>query len=139
SFEEEDVRKTRLIAEYLGTDGILYNRDNPGSYLSSGPLPLKMDVDENKPGSSSTVDWILYRYADVLLSKAEAIAMQSGHPTQDVIDLVNIIRNRAGLDDVLISQFEDLESFIDFLLTERSHEFWCENGQYRADLIRHGR
>jgi len=25
------------------------------------------------------------------------------------------------------------------ILTERSHEFWCENGEYRADLIRHGK
>ena len=25
------------------------------------------------------------------------------------------------------------------ILLERSHEYWCENGQYRADLIRHGK
>lgn len=25
---------------------------------------------------------------------------------------------------------------MEILLKERSHELWCENGQYRADLIR---
>jgi hypothetical protein len=25
------------------------------------------------------------------------------------------------------------------LLTERGHEFWCENGEYRADLIRYNK
>jgi len=25
------------------------------------------------------------------------------------------------------------------ILLERSHEYWCENGQYRSDLIRHGK
>ena len=31
------------------------------------------------------------------------------------------------------------DSFNDLILEERSHEYWCENGQYRADLIRHGK
>ena len=31
------------------------------------------------------------------------------------------------------------EQFIEVILKERCHEFWCENGQYRADLIRLGK
>jgi starch-binding outer membrane protein, SusD/RagB family len=53
--------------------------------------------------------------------------------------LVNIVRRRAGLADKQLSAYSSLASFNDLILLERSHEFWCENGQYRADLIRHGK
>jgi hypothetical protein len=55
------------------------------------------------------------------------------------MDLVNKIRERAGLQDNKLSDYSTLPDFIDMLLTERSHEFWCENGGYRADLIRYGK
>jgi starch-binding outer membrane protein, SusD/RagB family len=50
-----------------------------------------------------------------------------------------VIRRRAGLEDKNLADYSSLEAFNDLVLTERSHEFWCENGQYRADLIRHGK
>lgn len=138
SFESADIRKTMLIAEYIGTDGILYNRDNPGTNINIGPIPLKMDPDDSRTTELSTVDIIEYRYADVLLSKAEAIANISG-PDAEAMELVNIIRRRASLDDKNLFDYSTLSAFNDLILTERSHEFWCENGQYRADLIRHGK
>ena len=46
------------------------------------------------------------------------------------------IRNRAGLDGISNSEVNTEEKFVEILLKERSHELWCENGQYRADLIR---
>lgn len=137
TFEPDDVRKTNLVAEYVGVDGILYNRKNPGRTLITGPRPIKMDLDLDRPGGSSTVDWILYRYADVLLSKAEGIANALGAPNQEAIDLVNVIRQRAGIAKIDLSDYSTLSAFNDMILTERSHEFWAENGQYRADLIRH--
>lgn len=139
TFEADDVRKTNLIAEFVGRDGNIYNRANPdpSQRLLNGPLPMKFDLDADRPSGSSTVDLILYRYADVLLSKAEAIANAKGTPDQETIDLVNVIRRRAGIGEIKLSDFSDLANFNDMILTERSHEFWCENGQYRADLIRH--
>jgi hypothetical protein len=127
-----------LIAEFTGTDGITYNRANPGTLINYGPLPLKMNQDAARTTGLSTVDIVMYRYADVLLSKAEAIANISG-PTQEAIDLVNTVRRRAGLSDKLLSNYSSLTQFKDLILLERSHEFWCENGQYRADLIRMGK
>lgn len=137
SFEEGDVRKTNLIAEYVGTDGITYNRNNPGSVMQLGPIPLKIAEDADRTTAFTTVDIILYRYADVLLSKAEAIANKTGVPTQEAIDLVNVVRGRAQLDPILLSDFADIDTFNTMILLERSHEYWCENGQYRSDLIRH--
>lgn len=138
TFEEPDVRKTMLITEYKGMNGITYNRENPGSFLNYGPIPLKIDPDEKRTTSVSTVDIIVYRYADVLLSKAEAIANLSG-PNNEAMELVNVIRRRAGLQDKNLSDASSLEEFNDLILTERSHEYWAENGQYRSDLIRMGK
>ena len=139
SFEATDVRKTNLIAEYTGTDGITYNRDNPGTFMHLGPIALKINPDADREGEFTTVDIILYRYADVLLSKAEAIANKNGVPNQEAIDLVNLIRERAQIPEVSLTDYSDLDSFNELILEERSHEYWCENGQYRSDLIRHGK
>ena len=137
-FEANDKRKQMLIAEYKGTDGITYNRSNPGAILDWGPLPLKINQDADRTTGLTTVDIIMYRYADVLLSKAEAIA-NGGAPTAEAMELVNVVRRRAGLTDKKLSDYSSLTAFNDLILLERSHEFWCENGQYRADLIRHGK
>ena len=139
SFEDSDIRRTNLIAEFTGTDGITYNRSNPGSVMQLGPIPLKITEDVERVTSFTTVDIILYRYADVLLSKAEAIANKNGTPNQECIDLVNIVRERAQIDLIKLGDYRDLNSFNDMILIERSHEYWCENGQYRSDLIRHGK
>lgn len=137
-FEPADVRKQMLITQFTGTNGITYNRASPGDILDKGPIALKMNPDANRTTALSTVDIIMYRYADVLLSKAEAIA-NSGAPNAEAMELVNIVRRRAGLTDKLLSDYSSLTAFNDLILLERSHEFWCENGQYRADLIRHGK
>jgi hypothetical protein len=139
SFEDGDIRKTNLIAEYTGTDGVTYNRDNPGTIMHLGPIPLKIAEDADRTTAFTTVDIILYRYADVLLSKAEALANKTGVPTQEAIDLVNIVRERAQIDPILLADYADIDTFNTMILLERSHEYWCENGQYRADLIRHGK
>lgn len=138
-FEPNDKRKEMLIAEYTGTDGITYNRANPGSILDLGPIPLKIHADADRTTGLTTVDIVMYRYADVLLSKAEAIANAGGAPTGEAMELVNVVRRRAGLQDKQLADYNSLTAFNDLILLERSHEFWCENGQYRADLIRHGK
>jgi hypothetical protein len=137
-FEANDKRKQMMITEFTGTDGITYNRASPGAILDWGPIPLKMNQDADRTTGLTTVDIVMYRYADVLLSKAEAIA-NAGTPTEEAMELINVVRRRAGLADKKLSDYSSLSAFNDLILLERSHEFWCENGQYRADLIRHGK
>lgn len=139
SFEATDIRKTALIAEFTGTDGVTYNRQNPANYMQLGPIPLKIDPDAARTTALTTVDIIVYRYADVILSKAEALVNKTGTPTQEAIDLVNIVRKRAQISEIQLADYNTLAKFNDMILLERSHEYWCENGQYRSDLIRHGK
>jgi len=139
TFEATDIRKTALIAEFQGTDGVTYNRANPANYMQLGPIPLKIHPDAARTTALTTVDIIVYRYPDVLLSKAEAIVNKTGTPTQEAVDLVNIVRRRAKVSEVNLADVATLDSFNNMILVERSHEYWCENGQYRSDLIRHGK
>jgi len=139
SFESTDIRKKALISEFTGTDGVTYNRANPANYMQLGPIPLKIDPDAARTTALTTVDIILYRYPDVLLSKAEALVNKTGVPTQEAIDLVNVVRRRAQISQITLANYSTLASFNNMILLERSHEYWCENGQYRSDLIRHGK
>lgn len=139
SFEATDIRKTALIAEFEGTDGVTYNRANPANYMQLGPIPLKINPDAARTTALTTVDIIVYRYPDVLLSKAEALVNKTGTPTQEAIDLVNVVRKRAKISEIELVDYNTLAKFNEMILVERSHEYWCENGQYRSDLIRHGK
>ncbi len=135
TFEPADTRKTYMIKEYKH-NGTLYNRDNPSDYIDLGPIPQKYQI-ERIGDTNSNMDIVQYRYPEVLLSLAEAIVMKpGGSVTQEAVDLMNRVRLRAKLQEKKLSDFPSKEAFTNQLLTERSHEFWCENGQYRADLIR---
>lgn len=142
TFEEGDARKTYLLDHYTNADGEVVSRNSGASTLATGPLALKYGYDPDVLGSGgySNIDIIIYRYADVYLSLAEALVMKPGATQGDyaeALGYVNTVRNRAKLKDLKLQDFNTPTAFIDQLLTERSHEFWCENGQYRADLIRH--
>jgi hypothetical protein len=139
SFEPTDTRKTYLLDSYRNDKGQLVNRSDPGQTMDLGPIPQKYEMDAGVAANNgySDLDIVMYRYADVLLSLAEAIVMKpGGRVEQEAIDLMNTIRHRANLPDKTLGDFPTVEAFIEQLLTERSHEFWCESGQYRADLIR---
>ena len=66
-----------------------------------------LDVYKRQPNK-----FVVYRYADVLLKKAEALNEQ-GHPDQAAAPL-NIVRKRAGLADVptTLTQTEMREKII---------------------------
>lgn len=82
-------------------------------------------------------DWVIFRYADILLMKAEAIMrMNGGIPTQEAVDLVNQVRERAfgnSNHDYTMATLDLHE-----LLNERGRELAWELHR-RQDLIRFGK
>ena len=77
-------------------------------------------------------DWPVFRYADILLTKAEAILR--GAPStlnQTPTTLVNEVRNRCNA-----SEYANID--LDELLNERAREL-CYEGWRRNDLIRFGK
>ena len=145
TFEEKDLRKERLLTSYTTTEGVVCTKENPGSSnLDIGPIPLKIGYDSGVAGSGgyTDIDLVIFRYADVYLSLAEALVEKTGASAadfQEAIGYINKIRERAGLEDLTYANYNTAEKLLDAILMERYHEFWCENGQYRADLIRYHR
>jgi SusD family. len=135
TFNSKDKRLGGIVTEFVGTDGKLYNEKNPGAPLRKGAVALKYDIDPAQVGSSSNHDIIIYRYADVLLSMAEAINELEG-PTLEALDYFNKIRPRTGLDNMLLPLTK--EAFRDSIFKERGHEFYCEGSRY-ADMVRMGK
>lgn len=110
-----------------------YASVNPNDYsafLSNNTIDVfntKFPTD----GEIGDNDWVILRYADVLLLYAEAI-LAGGNSTTDprAIDAFNQVRARAGLEEVANLTRQDL-------LEERRVEFVYEN-QRLYDLIRFG-
>lgn len=85
-------------------------------------------------------NWILYRMADVLLMKAEALAWKGGTANfQAAIDLINRVRTRANVAelDVNINDVTE-ESMLRYVLEERDIELAAE-GKRWYDLVRFGK
>ncbi|MFI0430470.1 RagB/SusD family nutrient uptake outer membrane protein [Mariniflexile sp. HMF6888] len=138
TFEVADERLETIFAEYTSTSGDLITKSNdPDGIFNWGPIPMKYGEDPDVNGHQSTIDYIVFRYSDVLLSLAEAINNTAG-PTSEAIGLVNQIRNRVGLPDLASEKTANMASFNDAILNERMHELYCE-GFSREDLIRHGK
>lgn len=133
SFPANDKRKDLIISEYINQAGNLV--DLTANANSRAVFKYWPDEDYIGPAYGNDIPEI--RYADVLLSRAEAMNELNG-PTQEAIDLVNLVRDRAGVDDLLLADFPTKESLRDHLLDERGWEFYLE-GQRRHDLIRHGK
>ena len=79
----------------------------------------------------------LMRYSDVLLRAAECENEISG-PTQQAIDWINQVRNRAKLANLKLSDFDTKDKLFEQIANvERPKEFGCETGR-GFDLIRWG-
>ncbi|WP_430972348.1 RagB/SusD family nutrient uptake outer membrane protein [Sunxiuqinia rutila] len=135
TYEANDKRLETIIGEYEA-GGVVYNQENHGDRLNLGAIPLKYGVDPSHIGDKAGNDVPVFRYADIILSLAEAINNINNGPTAEAYSLINMVRNRAGLDNLQAGLSKD--AFNDALLLERGHEFYCE-GHRRTDLIRHGK
>lgn len=135
-FDSTDTRKTYLIRYYISETGDTVDFRNETHYKAVGANPLKYSFDPNHNGNTNGNDQIVFRYADILLSRAEILNELYG-PTQDAIELINQIRRRASVSEIDLADF-DQSSLRDFLLDERGRELWCE-GFRRQDLLRHGK
>ncbi|WP_373736634.1 RagB/SusD family nutrient uptake outer membrane protein [Bacteroides heparinolyticus] len=138
TFNPADERLKVLIGDFVGKDGVRYNEQNPGSVLMLGAMPMKYGEDPAATGEESQIDWIVYRYADVLTLLSEAIVRQNDVVTQEAIDLLNMVHERAGLKGYKMTDFSDVDTFLNTVLEERGHELWFE-GVRRSDLIRYGK
>lgn len=145
-----------------GADGRLWNvLDTVKLWNSGNKLPISTShwtvdgINKNVKYSglsqTATSQWMvfssedadikvsLYRYADVLLLRAEALN-QTGHPAE-ALEIVNDIRSRVGyLADAAdeVTNLNDKDEIEDIILLERQLEFLAE-GKRWFDLVRTGK
>ncbi len=86
----------------------------------------------------SYAHWFFYRYADILLMKAEALN-ETGNG-QGALDLVYLIRARANALDAtdLMPGPQDKNLIQDFIIEERAREF-CFEGKRWFDVLRNAK
>jgi len=79
----------------------------------------------------------LIRLPEMYLNRAEALAQRDGL-NQTSVDLINVLRARAGLTNLTLSSFTSKQALIDAILNERRKEL-CFEGHRRMDLLRNGK
>lgn len=124
-----DRRAILIIRRYVTTTNTVTNLLSTADNLRS----LKY-WDNATVGNHSGNDVPLIRYADILLSRAEALNEVNG-PTQAALDLINLVRTRAGIASLTLAQVTSKDVLRDLILRERGWEFYTE-GKRREDLLR---
>ncbi|MBT30693.1 MAG: RagB/SusD family nutrient uptake outer membrane protein [Thalassobius sp.] len=123
SFDEDDIRDDfAILPFYIDDNDNQINNEQFVKFLDLTELP----ADRFNWG----INFPIIRYTDVLMMKAEAL-LQSGGSQTDIDAIVNMVRERAGLEAV-----SDVD--LDMLLEERAKEFMAEGLRWH-DLVRTGK
>jgi hypothetical protein len=105
SYHASDTRRAATwLLTYTRKSGATVSWDSTqaavNAYGHNSPVPHKyMDKVPGSQDGAEEPNFILIRYADVLLSLAEAINENAG-PTEEARGLVNLVRRRAGVPDL---------------------------------------
>lgn len=143
SFDNTDDRKKLFFPMYNGTDGLVHEAPPtlgatppPGVLYMPDIATMKYADPNGSKGYYDGHSVDILRYADVLLSRAEALNELNG-PTQESIDLINQVKGRSHAPLLTLGAFSQA-TLRDAILQERGWEFFYE-GKRRADLIRMGK
>ncbi len=122
--------------EYEGENDV---RASGGSYIeASGKIwkyaGTSTGVANLRESTQRDANWIIYRYADILLLHAEALIMKGQENFQEAYGIILQIRERAGYSlhpDMPVS----MNAAIDLVMDERMREL-CFEGKRWFDLVR---
>lgn len=144
-FDAGDPDGAPLNFGNMGSGQPQINELGPQAFRQAGVRIGKWEIEiGGDPGNMSN-DYAVFRYADVLLMKAEALFRKNGPNDAEALELVNQIRDRAGvpdlttLDGVISFDIDDDNEVVPGgeLFNEIGREMFAENHR-RQDLIRWG-
>ncbi|MDR2125536.1 MAG: RagB/SusD family nutrient uptake outer membrane protein [Prevotellaceae bacterium] len=108
----------------------LFDWSNPARH-NQGVRFAKYEYENGLQGECMSNDYAVYRYADILMMKGEALVRQGN--AELAVPLFNEVRSRTGLPD-----YTAAELTLDEIYAERGREFAWE-GSRRQDMIRFGK
>lgn len=141
TFEKNDERREMFFYDYIGTDGLRYVQPPAGAVTPPAGYYYLPDVASKKyadpKGSTTYLDGHVFpiiRYADILLSRAEALNELTG-PNAESIQLINQVKSRSKAALLGAAGSFTKDGLRDAILQERGWEFFFECKR-REDLIR---
>ena len=124
-------------SEMTASDTIITNNNYGGLPIAKWTNFRTNLYDKVTTGLHCGINLRMMRYSDVLLRAAECENEVNG-PTQQAIDWINQVRERANLKDLKLSDFNSKDKLFEQIANvERPKEFGCEYGR-GYDLIRWG-
>ncbi len=151
TYDIPDLRKDVAVAKYqiqhpdgATVDTYSYYNDKNSYNWSPGKWRRDWQTFPIKHNNNTDCNYLLLRYADILLMRAEVENEIHGGPTQKALDCVNQIKRRAWgkpyqtadlTIDYTMASFSGKDSFFTFIKAERAREL-CFEGLRRFDLIR---
>jgi len=131
----QEMFAKEYTSELVRGEGITIRKEGEGDYIIWKYVGRSPDGETARPSSEQTsANFIIYRLADVLLMKAEALSQLGRY--NEALDIINEIRERAGIAPVTVN--ESPAAFEDAILHERALELAYE-GKRWFDLLRLGR
>ncbi|MCM4157231.1 RagB/SusD family nutrient uptake outer membrane protein [Gramella sp. AN32] len=97
---------------------------------------IGLTTNERKSRATSDTHWFVYRYADILLMKAEALNQMGDN--EGALALIGQVRERATALDQTERNPSDTEGITDYILEERAREFAFE-GKRWFDVLRNAK
>lgn len=131
SYDPADKRLATICTSYINNSNVTVN------ILANDNARCFKYWDNAQVGNNAGTDVPIIRYADILLTRAEALNEVNG-PTTECFTLINQVRARAGVANLTLAITPTKDAFRDAILRERGWEFVGE-GKRREDLIRQGK
>jgi hypothetical protein len=129
SYETGDLRKdVNILMSYVDIDGIQRNDPTNG----------KFNYGYDPSSRTSGMDFPILRYTDIYLLYAETLSeIANGVPSQS-LDILNNVRNRAGLTSLTATNVPNIAAFRLAMEKERRSELMFECVRW-FDIVRTGR
>jgi len=135
----DDKRFMRTFLEYyVKTNGDTVWNGSSATFARPNVRKFLTDVGPETTAQNATdygADWIIIRYADVLLMESEALNESKG-PTDDALVGINEVRARAGQNPIETGVSKD--ELRELIWQERKWEL-CFEGHHYFDCMRTGR